>query len=384
MTKSPKIIEKGHAIAILTSPTIPAASAVPLENLITILQSLFSEIVVITSDKYSIPFETEERVEIHGICYKDTNKRVSIILNYLRSQYTIIQKLFKVKKKTNIILFFFGETLIIPLVVSKFLGLKVLIILPGNLKSELARNKRCGMPLSIIGTFSRFSKSFCDEIILYSHTLIAAWGLEKHRDKILIAPRHFIDFDKFKIKKEIDKREYLVGYIGRLNEEKGILNFVEAIPEILKERSDLKFLICGDGWLCDKIKKRLSEGDLNDKVELAGWIDHNSLPDYLNKLKLVVLPSYTEGLPNLILEAMACGTPVLATPVGAIPDIIMDGNTGFTMKNNSPACIAKSVVRALERPDIEIIVGNAKMLVEREFTYDVAVERYRGILGGVQ
>lgn len=384
MAKSPERIGKGHAIAILTSPTIPAASVVPLENLTAILQSLFGEIVIITSDKYSFSFKDEERVEIYGIGYKDTNKRIPIILNYLKSQYMITQKLFKLKKKSNTILFFFGETLIIPLIVSKCLGLKVLIIFPGNLKSELARNKRRGMPLSIIGAFSRFSKSFCDEIILYSQTLIAAWGLEKHRDKILIAPRHFIDFDKFKIKKEIDKRDYLVGYIGRLNEEKGILNFVEAIPEILKERSDLKFLICGDGRLCGKIKKRLSEDDLNDKVELAGWVDHNRLPDYLNRLKLVVLPSYTEGLPNLILEAMACGTPVLATPVGAIPDIITDGSTGFTMKNNSPACIAKAVVQTLEHPDIEIIVGNAKMLVEREFTYDVAVERYRGILGGVQ
>ncbi|NQE05809.1 D-inositol-3-phosphate glycosyltransferase [ANME-1 cluster archaeon GoMg1] len=77
---------------------------------------------------------------------------------------------------------------------------------------------------------------------------------------------------------------------------------------------------------------------------------------------------------------MGCGTPVLATPVGAIPDIIKDGETGFVMENNLPECIAKNVMRALEHPNPERIGENARVLVEREFTYEVAVERYRKIL----
>jgi glycosyltransferase involved in cell wall biosynthesis len=109
---------------------------------------------------------------------------------------------------------------------------------------------------------------------------------------------------------------------------------------------------------------------------------HNKFPDYLNKL--FVLPSYTEGLPYTIVEAMACGTPILATPVGAIPDVIKDGETGFIMENNSPECIAENVMRVLEHPDLEQIVENARALVEREFTYEAAVERYRKILKELQ
>lgn len=105
---------------------------------------------------------------------------------------------------------------------------------------------------------------------------------------------------------------------------------------------------------------------------------HNKFPDYLNKL--FVLSSYTEGLPYTILEAMASGTPVLATPVGAIPDVIKDGETGFIMENNSPECIAKNVIRALEHPNPEEIIKNARALVEKKFTHKAAVERYRKIL----
>lgn len=68
------------------------------------------------------------------------------------------------------------------------------------------------------------------------------------------------------------------------------------------------------------------------------------------------LSSYSEVFPNIMLGAMACGTPVLATPVGAIPYIIIDEETGFLMKDNSPECIKKSVIRTLNYNDSERIV----------------------------
>ena len=75
---------------------------------------------------------------------------------------------------------------------------------------------------------------------------------------------------------------------------------------------------------------------------------------------------------------MGCGTPVLATSVGGAPDLIKDGETGFIMKDKSPECIAENVMRALEHPNPERIVKNARALVEREFTYEVAggIEKY--------
>lgn len=106
--------------------------------------------------------------------------------------------------------------------------------------------------------------------------------------------------------------------------------------------------------------------NLNKKVELTGWIPHDKLPDYLNMLKLVVLPSYTEGLPNIMLEAMACGTAVLATSVGGIPDVIKDGDTGFIMENNSPECVAENVIMVLNDSNLDRIVKNAKELIEKE------------------
>jgi len=81
-----------------------------------------------------------------------------------------------------------------------------------------------------------------------------------------------------------------------------------------------------------------------------------------------------------MLEAMTCGVPVLAAPVGAIPDVIKNGETGFIMEDNSPECIARNVMRALSHPNLEEITKNAHALIKNEYTYEAAVEKYRNIL----
>jgi glycosyltransferase involved in cell wall biosynthesis len=149
---------------------------------------------------------------------------------------------------------------------------------------------------------------------------------------------------------------------------------------VQRKGPDLHVLIGGDGSLKDQIVKTLEDQGLTSRVELTDWISHEELPLYLNNLRLLVIPSYTEGLPNIMLEAMACGTPVLATPIGAVPDIIKDGETGFFMEDNTPECIARNIIRALHDPNLEKIALHAKTMIEREFTFENTVKQWKRIL----
>jgi glycosyltransferase involved in cell wall biosynthesis len=85
-----------------------------------------------------------------------------------------------------------------------------------------------------------------------------------------------------------------------------------------------------------------------------------------------------------MLEAMACGTPVLATPVGAIPDIIKDGETGFILENNSRECIKENIFRVFNHPDLDKIIQAARNLVEKDFSFESSVQRYKKILDQIQ
>lgn len=315
---------------------------------------------------------------IHGVKHETGTNVFTRILNYIYLELRLSYKLVKLTRNVDLWIFFKGgEALVLPMLIAKSSKKGVVIALVGSIQKQGKIQK--DIFLNILSFFGKLNYILSDRIIVYSKNLIVEWNLEKYKDKICIAHEHFLDFDNFKIKKGFDERDNLVGYIGRLSEEKGVLNFVKAIPKILEKKGEVKFLIGGDGKLRNEIEKYLEDGNLNDKVKLTAWIPHDELPEYMNELKLVVLPSYTEGLPNIMLEAMACSTPVLATSVGAIPDVIKDGETGFIMEDNSPECIAENVIRALEYPNLDEIIKNARKLVEKEYTYEAAVESYRKI-----
>ena len=364
-------------ICIITFPR-QKAGITPLSNLIDVLYHLPGYLYVVTGNEGDVVFKGRQDIPGYSITHKARTSIAARIFGYIYLQLWISYRLIKLVRNVDIWIFFMGEGLLLPVLTLKLLGKPVILSLASSLPQRLETDSAfLHKPLKLMEVLNY---ALADKIVVYSPNLIKEWNLEKHRNKISIAHEHFINLNQFKIQKRVDERQNLVGYVGRLSEEKGVLNFVKAIPEVLEKENAIKILIVGEGQLRDKIEEYLNKVNLNNKVKLVGWSQHDELPDYLNVLKLVVLPSYTEGLPNIMLEAMACGTPVLATPVGVIPDVIKDGWTGFIMDNNSPECIAKNVISALNHANLDKIVKNARELVEKEYTYEAAVERYRQIL----
>lgn len=314
------------------------------------------------------------------IIYKTLTRPLFRIINYIILNFTISWNMLLRSKDTDAYVFFTETGLSLPMTIAKVRNKKIIWLLPSSMKKMTEHNH--DFPDLMLIHLQSLAYVIADKIVLYSPNLIKEWNVQQYSDKILIAHEHFVDTDTFILTVPLSDRPLTIGFIGRLSEEKGILNFVQALPEVLNTRRDLDVLIGGHGPLEETIAGFLHDENLTGRVMCTGWLAHEDLPEYLNKLRLIVLPSYTEGLPNIVLEAMMCGTPVLATKVGAIPDIIKDRETGFILENNSPLCVAESILKALGDPNLEKIALHAKKMVEKDFTFDSTVNQWKRILGG--
>jgi glycosyltransferase involved in cell wall biosynthesis len=370
----------------MTYVDVERAGDLPLDNLVALVSPLASKLFLITGGDYR---NDAHEMEIIRIKARRRSSLVSKILEQASAQMRISRTLLDLRGEIDVLIFFGGAGLALPLAFARFLRMKCIIVLTSLGAPPVIRaTKESGAHgqfgeltrLRIQGILERLSYFFANELIVYAPSIVEEAGLGKYEQKIIIAHEHVINFDQYRLKNDIERRDNVVGYIGRLKHEKGIMNLVKAIPEILRQKNDATFLIIGEGHLEDEIRTYLGGHGLHDKVTLVGWVPHQELPDYLTRLKLLVLPSYTEGLPNNVLEAMACGTPVLATSVGAIPDVLRDKETGFLVRDNSPPCLAKNIVEALTDPELKRIALNARNFVENEFQYETLVETWRDII----
>ncbi len=369
-------------VGIVTFPMYKSGNQ-PLSNLIDIIALRSEKITLVTGNDGYTFFKSDPRLNISGTDHVSGVHLISRVTRYLYTQVKISYLMIRSVPDVDKWIFFFGGNgLLLPLLTAKVSSKPTALLLPdaGAGLAE-ASNDPLTHTLKIL---SHVTYTLAGSLILYSHRLIKEWKLEPYRHKILTAHEHFLDFNVFTVTTPLRDRSPLIGYIGRLSKEKGIQHFVQALPAILGNRKDFRAIIGGDGALKEPIEASLQEEGVAPRVDLPGWISHDELPSYLNQLQLLVLPSYTEGLPNIILEAMACGTPVLATPVGAVPDIIVDGMTGFIMENNSPECIAENVIRALSSSDLEQIAGAGRQFVEENFTFERTVENWKEVLQNIE
>jgi len=361
-------------IGVLTFAVIKAG-VVPLSNLISILGTEQNQVSLITDNEGYAHFKDDPNIKTFEIRHRSHASGLVNMLNYIHKQLLISYMILKDLRDVDTWIFFFNaETMVFPLVTLKLLRKKVILSLPSS--SEKIHEHTSSGQAAIMRSLSRISYRLVDNIIVYSPRLVTEWNLTKYADKILIAHEHVINFDEFRLETSVAKRPEAIGFIGRLDAEKGIMNFIRAIPEILRHDPDVQFVIIGDGNQKEMALEYIKNNGIAKNVKLSGWVPHDKLPEYLNKIRLLVIPSYTEGLPNAMLEAMACGTPVLASPVGSIPDYIIDGQSGFIMKDNSSACIAQCITKILDCNGLETIGMNGRKMVEEEFAFDATVKKY--------
>lgn len=375
--------EKAPKVCVIVFPSHWLTNRLFLSDLTKILEPITEQLYLISGNLPREIFSDNVRFIDIGSPPRYNMSILGILSSVLRIliiQIKMMRHFLRISKNVDVVIFYLAAFYQLPLVTAKLLGKKTMLIQGASISPKAIKARALTSISAKTGAcITKFNCSLTDYIVPKAKRLACEYT--NYPGKVLLHGARFVDTDIFTIKRPISQRENIVGYIGRLSREKGVMSFVHAIPIVLAKRDDIKFIIKGDGPLLQNIKEELNyEKGLISAIE---WVSQEQVANYLNEMKLSVLPSFGETTPQAVQEAMACGTPVLSTPVGDVPDLIKDEVSGFIMKNNSPECIAENVIRALEHPNLEDIVKNARALIEREYTYEAAVERYKRILSKV-
>lgn len=167
----------------------------------------------------------------------------------------------------------------------------------------------------------------------------------------------------------------LVTFSGRFIQRKGIDFLLKAWKDVIKDIPDAKLILLGDGPLFSDMKSLAAELGISGSVDFRGHV-HN-IADFLQATDIFVLPSLQEGMPNSLLEAMACGLPVVATRIGGVVDIVKDGGNGILIEPADTQGLADRIVRLLNDSEFaRKIACNAFQTIKNSYSIDSIARRY--------
>jgi glycosyltransferase involved in cell wall biosynthesis len=230
---------------------------------------------------------------------------------------------------------------------------------------------------------------YTDVILCASDAIRRQWDNKKVAGRIKVVSPYFDPSELQQSERlgtrsgSTEKRNWVIGMVGRLSEEKRHIDVINAFYEVSKVFPEARLLIVGDGEMKDRLLKVVTRRNLSRSVIFAGFV--KDLSEYLNRMDIFVLASRTEGFPVVLLEAMAMGLPVIATRVGGIPELIRDNETGFLVRPFRYKELSRAILNVLSDPTNLHIVGERgkkyvfstfsaeKFVHERERVYESAL-----------
>lgn len=178
------------------------------------------------------------------------------------------------------------------------------------------------------------------------------------------------------ILKEIERENFIL-FAGRIEYYKGLKNLIYAL-KLVNKKMDVHLIVAGDG----REKKEMEDlaRKINAKVRFLGKVNHKDMLELYQRAGIVCVPSRADNSPVVIYEAMMYGTPVVASNVGGIPDLVDDGVTGFLFNANDSMEMAEKITRILENSKLrEQMSENARIKAKKEFSKDKHIKEILNI-----
>jgi glycosyltransferase involved in cell wall biosynthesis len=226
--------------------------------------------------------------------------------------------------------------------------------------------------------------NFAEKVLSVSEDLkfhIVNLGIDE--DKVIVVPNG-VDTDKFKPMGKENARNLLnlpldkniILFVGALRSIKGVNYLIEAAKKFVDIDTEL-YMVGRDDGLKKSLVKMAQELKIIDFIKFIGPVNHEDIPLWISASDLLVLPSLSEGRPNVILEALACEVPVVATDVGGIPELMVNGETGYLVPAKNSLDLSEKVKKLLEDEDLRKKMGKLgrKSIIQRGLTWEAHAKK---------
>ena len=189
--------------------------------------------------------------------------------------------------------------------------------------------------------------------------------------------QHFKDTrnDAYRKKLGFHSKDIVLGTVARLSEQKGHWYLIDAVKEVVRKYPNIHVLFIGDGPLRKELELQVKRHGLDSIIQFLGF--RSDIKELLGVFDIFILPSLFEGLPNVILEAMACGKPVIATNVSGIPEVVVDHQTGILIPPKDSDAIVQAIFEMLQDPGkIKMMGRMSRERVEKKFNLEGQVNAF--------
>jgi glycosyltransferase involved in cell wall biosynthesis len=230
----------------------------------------------------------------------------------------------------------------------------VVLTVPGNIHERIAHGNPFDWSMTqVLKVAARLSAKHCACIIVTSEEMRKWWGKTGTPESRMVLIPYGVDTEQFRPIPDarsllgLPEHKRIVLYVGRLSHEKGVRELLQALHTVGESLSDVDLHLVGDGPLRQQLGQLAVQLGMQDRVIFHGWVDQRNLPAYYSAADITVLPSFTEGMPRTMIEALACGSPFLGTKITGIVDHVRDGETGFIVAPGDVPALSACLTRIL-------------------------------------
>lgn len=183
------------------------------------------------------------------------------------------------------------------------------------------------------------------------------------------------------VSKHLPEEAGRILFLGRLGKGKGVFELLTAVSLLKNTYPEIKLILGGDGDLA-AVQAAVNDLHIEKYVEILGWVGPEQKAQELARASVFTLPSYDEGLPMAMLEAMAAGKAIVVTSVGGIPEAVRDGENGLLISPRDVGALAAALKRVLDEPLLRrSLATNARMTIEERFSTDVVMAKLSALYG---